>query len=182
MHAEPDDTRHHRSKRPWLTAILTGIAAMLLHLPEPSAALDVPASSPSPGTTAYPTADHGIQPHDPAPSRQTVFNDHNYRPRQIVNRLPPTQSTSAARQTTKQSRVRSARWSWKNRQAFENGTFQWREYNGRIDYASVCMNEKEGSLRYRDCRKGARIAFARLCKERHDQAACHAQNNYSPLR
>lgn len=120
------------------------------------------------------------------PSRQTEFNENNYRPREIVNRLPPPPPSAAASQKRNKPAdkvaTRSARWSWKSRQTVESGTFKWQERNGRIDNASVCMNERQGSLRYRDCRRGAKAAFAKLCQERRDPAACHAQNNYSPLR
>jgi len=119
----------------------------------------------------------------PAPAgRQTEFNEHNYRPREIVNRLPPAAVAERRHLPRAQTLTRSAPWSWKSRQAIERGTFQWRESAGRIDYASVCQNERRGSLRYRDCRKGAKVAFARLCHERRDPAACHAENNYSALR
>jgi hypothetical protein len=120
----------------------------------------------------------------PPTSRQTDFNEDNYQPREIVNRLPPPPARAAPRGRTPAAKAvtRSAKWSWKHRQTTTHGTFKWRERNGRIDNASVCMNEKQGSLRYRDCRKGAKLAFARLCKERRDPAACHAENNYSPLR
>ncbi|MCQ4347521.1 hypothetical protein NGA35_08830 [Pseudomonas stutzeri] len=120
----------------------------------------------------------------PRSARQTDFDEHNYQPRGIVNRLPPPPPTAAPKRAaaTAKAVTRSAQWSWKSRQTVERGTFKWRERDGRIDYASVCMNEKTGSLRYRDCRRGAKVAFARLCRERRDPAACHAQNNYSPLR
>ena len=119
-----------------------------------------------------------------APPRQTEFNDRNYQPRPIVNRLPPPPRSAAPQPRMPRARetTRSARWSWAGEQAVEHGTFQWRESDGRIDFGSVCMNETRGSLRYRECRKGAKLAFARLCKERRDPAACHAQNNYSALR
>ncbi len=119
----------------------------------------------------------------PATPRQTAFDDNNYRPGEIVNRLPPPPPTARVRRSPPPATTtRSAKWSWKTRQSVAHGTFQWREQNGRIDYSSVCMNEQRGSLRYRDCRKGAKVAFARLCKARRDPAACHAQNNYSALR
>ena len=120
-----------------------------------------------------------------SPPRQTAFDENNYQPREIVNRLPPppvVTATRATRRATAKTLTRSAKWSWKNRQTVERGTFQWREHDGRIDYASVCMNEQAGSLRYRDCRRGAKPAFARLCKSGRNPAACHAQNHYSPLR
>lgn len=118
------------------------------------------------------------------PARQTEFNDDNYQPRGSINRLPAPARALAAPATAPRSQpvTRSARWSWKNRQVTEHGSFQWLERDGRIDYASVCMNETAGSLRYRDCRRGAKVSFARLCRERGDSAACHAQDNYSPLR
>ncbi|MBV2133372.1 hypothetical protein KRX52_11260 [Pseudomonas sp. MAP12] len=120
-----------------------------------------------------------------SPPRQTAFDENNYQPREIVNRLPPPPAAATTRTTRSpptKTVTRSAKWSWRSRQVVERGTFQWREHNGRIDYASVCMNEQAGSLRYRDCRRGAKPAFAKLCKARRDSAACHAQNNYSPLR
>ena len=117
-----------------------------------------------------------------APPRQTEFNEHNYQPRPIVNRLPPPPRLPERAQPRPREVIRSAKWAWKDRQTFERGSFQWRESDGRIDYGSVCMNETRGSLRYRSCRKGAKEAFARLCKEHRDAAACHAQNNYSALR
>jgi len=120
-----------------------------------------------------------------SPPRQTAFDENNYRPREIVNRLPPPPAATATpptRRPTAKTVTRSATWSWQSRQTVERGTFQWREHDGRIDYASVCMNEKTGSLRYRECRRGAKPAFAKLCKSGRNPAACHAQNNYSPLR
>lgn len=118
------------------------------------------------------------------PPRQTEFNDDNYQPRGSINRLPAPARAPAAPAAAPRSQpvARSARWSWQNRQVTEHGNFQWLERDGRIDYASVCMNETAGSLRYRDCRRGAKVSFARLCKEKGDPAACHAQDNYSPLR
>jgi hypothetical protein len=129
-------------------------------------------------------ADSHAGPAPEAPPRQTEFNEHNYRPRQIVNRLPPPPRSAYQQPRPPQVRetTRSARWAWKDRETFERGTFQWRESDGRIDSGSVCMNETRGSLRYRSCRKGAKEAFAKLCRERRDPAACHAQNNYSALR
>ncbi|WPP44051.1 hypothetical protein [Pseudomonas sp. AN-1] len=133
---------------------------------------------------AGPAAAGATTPAGEVPARQTEFNENNYRPREIVNRLPPPPSIAKPKRSPAPAKAvtRSAKWTWKSRQTVERGTFKWRERNGRIDNASVCMNEKPGSLRYRDCRRGAKVAFARLCRERRDPAACHAQNNYSPLR
>lgn len=122
---------------------------------------------------------------DAAGPRQTEFNEKNFQPRAIVNRLPavrpsPEERPQPGRRT--KTVTRSAKWSWKNRDGIVRGTFKWREQGGRIDYASVCMNEERGSLRYRDCRKGAKLAFAKRCREQRDAAACHAENNYSALR
>lgn len=138
-----------------------------------------PAAPPPPRIHAYRPA----QPEDASTPRQTEFNEHNYQPRPIVNRLPAVRASTSERPRQRQQSVtRSAKWSWKTRDGSVRGTFKWRESGGRIDYASVCMNERRGSLRYRDCRKGAKAAFARLCRERRDPAACHAENNYSALR
>lgn len=117
------------------------------------------------------------------PVRPGTFGDDNYPPRGALNRMPATpRSLAPARGPKAAPVIRSAAWSWRSNRGMVQGRFQWQERNGRIDYASVCRNERPGSLRYRDCRRGARAAFARLCRERRDPAACHAQNNYSPLR
>lgn len=117
------------------------------------------------------------------PARPGTFGDDNYPPRGALNRMPATpRSLAPARGPKAAPVIRSAAWSWRSNRGMVQGRFQWQERNGRIDYASVCRNERPGSLRYRDCRRGARAAFARLCRERRDPAACHAQNNYSPLR
>lgn len=150
-----------------------------------------PASLPPAGMPSKPAAPPPPQIHTyrPAPQtdastpRQTAFNEHNYQPRPIVNRLPAVRLPTGEQPRQRQQTVtRSAKWSWKTRDGSIRGTFKWRESDGRIDYASVCMNERRGSLRYRDCRKGAKVAFANLCRERRDPAACHAENNYSALR
>lgn len=124
-------------------------------------------------------------PADAAVPRQTEFDENNFQPREIVNRLPAVRPSRVERpQPTRRAKpvTRSAKWSWKTRDGIVRGTFKWREQGGRIDYASVCMNEERGSLRYRDCRKGAKAAFAKRCREQRDAAACHAENNYSALR
>lgn len=150
-----------------------------------------PLARPAKPTTASAAPQiHAYRPSAPSAEstpRQTAFNEHNYRPREIVNRLPAQRSVKVERQAKRQAKrpktlTRSAKWSWETHKGTVRGTFQWHEQNGRIDYASVCRNEKAGSLRYRDCRKGAKATFARLCRERRDPAACHAENNYSPLR
>lgn len=208
----PQRATHQRSL-PLLTITMLGClaSAAMLYLPERMTTWPpVPATSqaPEPPTTPpslpapprevaraaepRPTAPAAVPqihayrpappPAEPAP-RQTVFNDHNYQPREVVNRLPPLAVSSVAHETSvAKPHIRAAKWSWKTRDGRVGGTFQWRERNGRIDYASVCMNESSGSLRYRDCRKGAKQAFAKLCRKRRDAAACHAQNNYSALR
>lgn len=144
-----------------------------------------PTTKPTAATAAPLT--HAYRPPLPAAepgTRQTTFDEHNYRPREIVNRLPAQRAPRVERTTAKRPkpRTRSAKWSWQTHDGIIRGTFKWHEQDGRIDFASVCLNEEAGSLRYRDCRKGAKVAFARLCRERRDPAACHAENNYSALR
>lgn len=154
----------------------------------PAAAAIAPRAAQTPPVTPAAPQIHAYRPapvEDAAVARQTEFNENNFQPREIVNRLPAVRPSQAERpQPTRRTKTvtRSAKWSWENRDGIVRGTFKWREQGGRIDYASVCMNEERGSLRYRDCRKGAKVAFAKRCRERHDAAACHAENNYSALR
>ncbi len=175
----------------WLKSRATPVAPLAAPSPAPitAAAAPPPLSAPVPPSrpAAPPPAQiHAYRPAPPADTaapRQTTFNEHNYQPRPIINRLPAVRPATGERPGPRQKSVtRSAKWSWQTRDGSVRGTFKWRESGGRIDYASVCMNERRGSLRYRDCRKGAKATFARLCREHRDPAACHAENNYSALR
>ena len=156
--------------------------------PAPAAAAPLAPLRAPPRSVAPPAPQ--IHAYRPAPvaataPRQTEFNENNFQPREIVNRLPAVRSSPPERsQPIRRTKTvtRSAKWSWKTREGVVRGTFKWREQGGRIDYASVCMNEQRGSLRYRDCRKGAKVAFAKRCRKQRDAAACHAENNYSALR
>lgn len=132
----------------------------------------------------------GMHAHRPAPPpaerqpRQTVFNDQNYRPRTDINTISM-QSTGMTRseQTPRnqQTRIRQGpeRWEWESSTSREAGLLFWNEVNGQIEWSSVCDNERYGSFRYRDCRKAAKVTFARICG--HYQPACMAENHYRPL-
>lgn len=90
------------------------------------------------------------------PARTGTFGDDNYPPRGALNRMPATpRSLAPARGPKAAPVIRSAAWSWRSNRGMVQGRFQWQERNGRIDYASVCRNERPGSLRYRDCRGAA---------------------------
>lgn len=117
--------------------------------------------------------------------RQTSFNDQNYQPRGAVNSIPPPQriaytqpERASKRQTTRITHT--ANWTWENghQKKRTGGNFRWTEVNGAIDWSTVCSNYRSGSLEYRDCRKGAKVAFRRMCSGH--RPACAAENNFMP--
>jgi len=135
-------------------------------------------------------ASHEAPPAEPAPApqqRQTSFNDSNYTPRPIANTMQPPPARYYAANSTSSTQKRSvsrqthlSNWSWEsghNKQR-RSGQFEWTVVKGQIDYNSVCQNYKRGSLVYRDCRKGAKVAFKRMCSRY--EPACAAENNYLP--
>jgi len=122
-----------------------------------------------------------------AQARQTSFNDSNYTPRPVANTMQPPPARYYAASSTNNSHKRSvsrkthlSNWSWENGHNKQrvSGQFEWTVENGRIDYNSVCQNYKRGSLIYRDCRKGAKVAFKKMCSKY--EPACAAANNFMP--
>lgn len=135
--------------------------------------------------------------------RQTVFNDSNYQPKGAINTIAPpparyyeqgqaqtdarvreiNRSFNGAPKHTPQSVVtKSAQWQWTSvvsgtggRGKTIRGIFSYQVRNGRINTTSVCSNEDYGSLRYRDCRKGAKAYFVSRCNA-GDKEACTARN------
>jgi len=119
--------------------------------------------------------------------RQTSFNDSNYTPRPVANTMQPppgrhyaANSTSGTQKRSVSRQTRLSNWSWENGHNKQriSDQFKWTVVNGQIDYNSVCQNYKRGSLIYRDCRKGAKIAFKRMCSRY--EPACAAENNFMP--
>ena len=115
--------------------------------------------------------------------RQTSFSDDNYQPRSDVNVMPaPTEQYwygGMPRYAQAEEVVRQEPWEWLGAdRKRQHGRFEWVEQNGAINYASVCRNYRRGSILYRDCRKGAKRAFARMCSSY--RPACHAANNFMP--
>jgi hypothetical protein len=116
--------------------------------------------------------------------RQTSFDNTNYRPPASVNVIqPPTESywpgADAPRYASREQQVRHDAWAWESaNHERQHGRFEWIERDGAINYSSVCQNYRKGSIIYRDCRKGAKQAFARLCSSY--KPACHAANNFMP--
>lgn len=120
----------------------------------------------------------------PAP-KQTSFNDQNYRPRSVNTYTPPPSQQIAYNQPTKpqqapQRLTLTDTWRWEN--GYEkkpiSGLFEWVEVGGAIEWSSVCQNYKKGSFIYRDCRKGAKVAFKNMCNRY--KPACRAENNFTP--
>ncbi|WP_220805045.1 hypothetical protein [Pseudomonas sp. NCCP-436] len=119
--------------------------------------------------------------------KQTVFNDQNYIPRGATNTYTPATipqmsynqgSSTQPRQVTK--RTHSSNWYWENghNKRRISGRFEWVEVDGSIEWGSVCRNYRSGSLEYRDCRKGAKVAFKNMCGSY--RPACAAENGFRP--
>lgn len=141
---------------------------------------------------ALPSFERPIRPQAPheldAQGRQVVFNDQNYRPDpsrvNIIPAVKPSLAKEASRPSstppTQRILTHHDRWTWIGAdRSTRSGPFSWEEVNGEIDYSTVCQHYSYGSFSYRDCRKGAKVRFAELCK-RGRTSACHAQNNYMP--
>lgn len=131
--------------------------------------------------------------------KQTVFNDQNYTPKGAVNSIPPPPSryyqpgeTKTRAQVREINRAfngpprhpisKTAPWTWETQAAGQgmrkgrvSGRFSYTVTNGRVDTNSVCSNEVRGSIRYRDCRKGAKAYFKNQCRAGSVEA-CSAQH------
>ncbi|MBC8650700.1 hypothetical protein GYM54_07965 [Pseudomonas sp. MTM4] len=155
------------------------------------ASYEAPAVAPSPAPEQRQLSQEEIDRFDKrtseAQSRQTSFNDDNYTPRPIANTMqpPPARYYAASSSSNTHKRPVSRQphlspWSWGNGHNKQRvgGRFAWTVVNGQIDYNSVCQNYKRGSLIYRDCRKGAKVAFKQMCDQY--QPACAAENNFMP--
>lgn len=123
------------------------------------------------------------------PEKQTIFNDQNYTPRGTVNSMAPPparfyQTGTATRQVKQGPTVENKRapWQWTSvasgtggKGRTIGGQFLYQVNNGRVDTSSVCKNEDYGSLRYRDCRKGAKAYFVTQCNA-GSKEACSASS------
>lgn len=119
--------------------------------------------------------------------KQTDFNDSNYVPRGALNTYspPPAQQVAYNQPATQPAHARtrrthSANWYWENgpRKNRVAGTFQFVDVDGSIEWGSVCRNYRTGSIEYRDCRKGAKVAFRKMCGSY--RPACMAENGFRP--
>jgi len=134
---------------------------------------------------------HAYRPAPPPPaepqSRQTVFNDRNYTPRTDINTMAAIATVEYNPPPQRRKKPQAIRrgpepWQWGNyngsQREYAQGGFYWLEIDGKIDWGSVCMNEPQGSIRYRDYRLGAKVTFARICSRY--APACQAENNFNP--
>ncbi|WP_213909845.1 hypothetical protein [Stutzerimonas nitrititolerans] len=156
------------------------------------ASYEAPAAEPTPVPQQRPLTQEEIEwfeerTAEAVQSRQTSFNDSNYTPRPVANTMQPPPARYYAARSTNSTQKRSvsrqthlSNWSWENGHNKQriSGQFEWTVVNGQIDYNSVCQNYKRGSLVYRDCRKGAKVAFKRMCSRY--EPACAAENNFLP--
>lgn len=111
--------------------------------------------------------------------RQTDFNDHNYTPKGATNSMqaPPRRFFEQKKNQGILIERKVASWSWQSygygsggQKRWVSGQFTYLVKNGVIDNSSVCANENYGTLRYRDCRKGAKDYFAKKCKSGNREA------------
>ncbi|CAD5109557.1 hypothetical protein [Zestomonas carbonaria] len=118
-------------------------------------------------------------------TRQTTYNDQNYTPRTDINTVqpPPARhyaSNSSSQRSQTIRRTHSSYWEWESGHQKKRvaGHFEWVEIDGKVDHSSVCQNYKYGSLIYRDCRKGAKVALKKMCGKH--EGACYAGNHLIP--
>lgn len=156
------------------------------------ASYEAPAAEPAPAVQQRPLTQEKIKWVEEGTARkpqqrQTSFNDSNYQPRAIANTMQPPPARYYAANSTNSSQKRPvsrqthlSSWSWENGHNKQrvSGRFEWTMVNGQIDYNSVCQNYQRGSLIYRDCRKGAKAAFKKMCGRY--EPACAAENNFLP--
>lgn len=129
---------------------------------------------------------HSAQPINKQAPKQTVFNDSNYIPRGAINSMPPPPQIAYNQQAPRQQirhsnrQTHSAYWEWDTGHNKKKvwGQFQWVESNGSIEWGSVCQNYRRGSIEYRDCRKGAKVALINMCGRY--KPACMAENGFRP--
>lgn len=117
-------------------------------------------------------------------NRQTAFSEKNYTPKGAVNSIPP-----PARRNFQEKRTQGVlieknvgNWTWQSvgygsrgQKKTVSGQFTYLVKNGRVITHSVCANESHGTLRYRDCRKGAKQTFQRQCKNGSREACSGAE-------
>lgn len=120
-----------------------------------------------------------------AEGRQVVFNDKNYRPTNKVNTVAavtPKQNRKAQTRSKNQQVRKQAPWSWETykngtggaRKVVNRGTFSYTVKNGMVMTNTVCSNETPGSFMYRECRKGAKEYFKRMCSNSNQEACTGA--------
>ena len=124
-------------------------------------------------------------------ARQTVFNDDNYTPREIVNRLPPAQKIERpqARRVNQGISGRKhpvyVRWT-DARGNLHRWTTHLDYKNSEIDVMSMCSNLRRGSIEYRNCRKGGNDWLKGKCRSREHLSKvwrdmyCSAASRYWP--
>ncbi|HCF6898628.1 TPA: hypothetical protein NII73_005719 [Pseudomonas aeruginosa] len=109
--------------------------------------------------------------HQQSQSKQTIYNDSNYRTQKPTNIYTPPapQRVVSAPQKTQQHRTkrenreRTSTWikSWNGG---TNYLAEWLSVNNYIDGHSVCANHRRGSIDYRECRKAAKQHFHEQCR------------------
>lgn len=66
----------------------------------------------------------------------------------------------------------------------------WQVVDNEVDASSVCRNHRQGSIDYRECRKGAKQWFKQQCRAAQDRGAgddaarrryCSAAGSFSPM-
>lgn len=126
--------------------------------------------------------------------RQTSFNDTNYRPKPIVNTIPPPparyvqarrDSNVRARGLTGSNRT-TLRWEDNRQNRFWwEGPYSWS--NGILNYDDLCRSNsfpRKGSIEYRGCRRAAKDYLRTECRAGRSKAQemrrvyCQAENAF----
>lgn len=112
--------------------------------------------------------------------RQTSFNDTNYRPKPIVNTIPPppAQYVQARRDNNVRARGLTGsnrttlRWEDNRQNRFWwEGPYRWS--NGILSYDDLCRSNRfpiKGSIEYRGCRRAAKDYLRTECRAGRSKA------------
>lgn len=126
--------------------------------------------------------------------RQTSFDDTNYRPKTIVNTIPPppAQYVQARRENNVRARGLTGsnrttlRWEDNRQNRFRwEGPYSWS--NGILRYDDLCRSNsfpRKGSIEYRGCRRAAKDYLKTECRagrskdQEMRRVYCHAENAF----
>lgn len=117
---------------------------------------------------------------DKQAERQTVFNDENYKPRPIVNSVPPPQITPQQPRAHRRpvtaglngQRATTISWTTARRKTSHYVVrYRWTNFMiNRKDFCVLDFAHKKGSIKYRECRKAAKVYLREECRAGRNKA------------